>query len=1274
MKKNLTLLLAALFVLVKGTEPNFSVSFDKTLNGKTLSGKVVEPCTSGNTVLSKDIHGYGVAHPDLGGFAYPVSQEWFNINNCTVNFFIRPNKWGNGVRPESKKNHFIPILLIDAGKSSVWSMLFFVNWTARGSCTVQLQSRIYKDNKLKSVYAATTAPKETFIPDEWTMVTLAWNEQDIAVFLNGKKVTSNHYGFPTTKKHNPKWQLRFFPSDFWKAGKLPEMGIADLRVYDSFLSYAQIADLYTEYKKKSKPEKQSVLAVPKTSVPVNIDGKIEDSEWKDASCIPIGKGFGTGFYYGTQAGKMYVKHDEKNLLIAATAPGKARLKAPAKENTNKVFSGSEFEIWWRLPGENSKETCQFGIAPNGAWAFRKGKSWRKIQFSSGTAQTSDSWNIELSIPFKEMGISPRQTAEMEFCLHQMDIADRSDCWLVWDAHNISGNLRRLEENLGLVSFRDDTRNICLQRLGEPEYGNLSLNFSARDADLRFTAGENVLQDRNKLAHQQKLVQGLCSVEAEASADGALLFRYSAGIKVKTPFSVDAKCFASKKKIVFQVDLRGLSAIDYQASIPPSLTLSLVDMQGKALLKKQYRISGPTAEYELPFDSIQPGKYQLKLEAAINSRMFVKTIPFERPDDVFITHPAGMERTVPFPFHPIAASGNTVTASYARYEFGSTSFLPEQVFAHGNKLFAAAPSLEVKTGNGTEVFSSGKTRLVESAKDKIVHEGVLKGRDVEISWTRQIMYDGMIRIDFRVSPRKKQVMIQDLKVHFSLEKESSQYALSPSYSAKWTKEGILDVFPCAWLSGQKAGFSIFTHNDKNWLYKGEPLRMRRQKDGTALMSAVMIEQNAVLTKPADYTLAMIATPTKPPREDFRRIHLSSLGHISGQTCQVVGWDGLGHRCFKRSMDFSQPVDAGIRYWEKYLLDSKAKVTQLLPYIFGGMPSNTPVADYYGYDWENKANGETRPPFGVRQDPVDQQEYYFCRFFPSLNSAYKDYLSYYLNELLKKYDCFVGMYIDGFSFFQTDMPYQGESLVSVFPQKKEIRNYDIFGARETYERCYKVIRANRGEKGLLIAHDWDVYFPMMNSFADVGYPGEEYMHSIREGERVYMDATPLEKWQSNYNSAIYGLAMQFLGQWAKLGGDLRRAKPEIREKLTRPAITMCLLHDVQVAGDWFPPVDPIWNLFSNTELNKASFIGYWQKGAISSPADNVKISHYNLQNGDICVIVGNLAKEGNAPVLKLPEGHDYTDALDHQKIVPGQPVEVSAGGYRIIWGKGHGNRKK
>ncbi len=1274
-----------LYSLILTANPTLTIDFNqKDLIGKTPSGQSVTCRIETDSdikkpTFSEGINGRNSVKIENGGLSVPLSEKYFNINNGSVIFWIKPENWGNGlISPGKSGLVLVPILAISNPGGYQWSQFLYLAINQQnGSTLLSYRSQVYEPQR-RQVYLQEHLLKGMMDSNGWSMVAITWSNMELKTYINGLMIGSASYGLPINKTLNSEWKLWFMPTPWWNVDYTYKTQLSDIKIYDNMLNELQIKEIYNNAVGTGKTASKAETTIPQTDSVPKIDGIIGAAEWADASMVPLMRENGSGHINTTYPAWVMLKHDTDNLYIACNAVGK-NIKCTGKDNQSdmNMFSGTEFEICWRLPESEPQKCFQIGMAPNNSYmSISANGELDKIKFDFKTQRTDSGWTVEAAIPLSQMGIKIPGTYDIQMLLHRPEYNDTRSNWIVWNLEKPGGKM--FWENMGKAHFRTDNLAFQINEIGDLNYGGYNIKLAVTpktkgEFNTSICSVDRIIEESSNAKHLSGIINpGVydLNIKGTDTVNEKQVFNFSAGFNVKDPFSFEPIVYQSVKNIQLNVDAQGLQQkLSNQLSDGKvQFSACLSSPEGKTYGDGIWTMTKFKESFILQFTEMPEGEYTIKTSIVADGKSIERCKKFIRPSDIFLRDRKGLERTIPAPWKPLNLKGNTINTPFISYTFNDGAF-PCKIVSHGEIVMNDEPQLLVKIGKQEYVFTPETNKNLEASADYIINTGVMKcsKANLVLDWIRKIHYDGLIRYDFKLYPSGGQVKIDGLRLLTKIPSKIAQYSLSPIYNPEWTTQNAVDVFPSAWLTNNQAGFNIFTDNDANWVYdeKTKPIKLRRTSDGGATIEAGLINSPVNIKQVVTYVIGMTGTPTKPPRSDWRNIHDGGWGLLQGQNIQIIGWGGIRNWIFKRVQSFSEPQDGNFKYWEDFLKKRKAKLSKLFPYGYlTAMPDNNPIFDYFGSEWLYKVKGFAPPRIERCQDKIDN-EWFYLGVPVCLNKiGYADYLAYYVDQYMSRYSFIPGPYFDGSGVCETDTPYKDTNLKDVFYPERKVYNTNHFGMRDLYERFYRITRKHRGDDGLVFIHSWSDYRPSITSFVDIIYPGEEFMHSISNGLQVYVEA-PLEQWQSNYSGKIYGTAVQFLSQYRNLGGDLINMPPEKRWEYTKPLLMMCLIHDVQLSGCWYPDVEKAWEILDKNQVTKADFNGYWKQDKIKTGNEQVKVSFYSWSNHqDRLLMIGNLSKQKQTVTLSLDSSFKARDEITGKPVDLRQPLTVENWGFRII----------
>ena len=1136
-----------------------------------------------------------------------------NLNNGTLSFDIEPLNF-DGKTWKPGENRYITLFAAatDSGYTQLWLYLYphnksigFFSWD-NNRATVQARGSLLK-------------VPGAFDRNKKTRVTATWDPQFIRLFINGVEVANASYGLGSDRVASQDMLIRFMPRNY-QGKKLHNYRcrLSSLYLLDTTKTPGSIQAEFTAGKMdSSKILTLSELVAPKLVKTPVIDGKASTGEWDDAAMVPLQKQNAKSQLDSSIAATVKVKHDFKKLYCLFDVPGekKPQLSAPADTFGSDVYSDSLVEVYLRKRNSARNDYYQFTVSPRNAHSvMTPGAKIKNIPFEHKAALLKNRYQVEIAIPLKNINMQDLKELEVNFGLHlpeneQLSLLDR---WIAWSG------IKRAAFALqcGKLTLADSNTVSRLQPFRGLNYGKVELSHSSNvpaSAELTLRNGVGKVMLSKKFADARKLAAafplkwiggGFLDFKVTDSK-GRVLNSTSGKLLIQEPFSITYRTLPSAGKIEFDIDANGLG----KSAAGKLFFTGILKDANKVLSQCKSRLTSLRSVAEMKLPALRPGKYKVQLSLSDGRNNYVKMLDFERPDDTFIKKALGRERTIPAPWGKMTFKDNKIKGSYFSYTFDKNSPFPVLAEKMGKKILNSG-NLELIVNGKKQQFLHKNVKIVENAPDRSIVTGELQCRTapLKVVYKRIASYDGLLKYHLTLVPAHP-VTVNRFAWQGKIMPEMAKYGINPDVSPSFLKDySTLDkvvhrTFPVAWVTGLKYGFTLFSDNDANWVGDSRYALVMDKTPERTLLTAEMIGKNVTVKRNIPYVLAMMSTPGKPPRSDWRQVycHVPDKPGTGGTYYRSIGW---GH---ERLMFRWYRWICLTHLWNpsaaaKRVAYFKQRGALSIPYCCGAlMPDSNPIYNYYGHEWRRSFQGRLQP---ACEQGTDLDGVMFNGGIPicANNTGFADYMTYYTDQYLKKYDLY-GIYLDFAGVYKTDKPFYDTDLTEYLTPGRKVSAWNIFGLRELYERLRKVLQKH-GKDKVLWLHEWDRYHPAYASFGDLIYPGEEFMHKIRVNRRVYGEETPLEQWQVAYNSEVNGAAVQFLTQYRYFREPIHNLKKSEAEKLdfARDLMTMVLLHDVNMSDVFTKSWHALWD---KLEIKKAQFYGYYTAPAVKVTTDNAAV---------------------------------------------------------------------
>ncbi len=1127
---------------------------------------------------------------------------------------------------------------------------------------------------------------------KWHQVVVTWNQEMLSLYIDGKEPmkTPLRIGKQTVAPTRPFVKLNsqtplpaalpggWFSvgmSPNWTARKevLPENSTAidSIAIFDRPLSAAEIRAAYEKViPPVPKTVRDNLLTIPQNGRGITLDGKIDSTEWDEASGVlmrPVKSG-------PDIKGAARVRHDGNNLYIAFSSRTPCARKA-LTERDAPLWNDDNFEFHLLTP---EKRYFQYIVNGNGAlFDQQDGKpSWNGAA-RTAVHHTADGWTAELVIPLEELGGMKKLLGgkvQADFCASRHEGLH----YLLYHW----GSTKSFKPN-DEVRFGTDGKFFRIDQVGDLTRGELSLECRSSEG---LTTRTGVIPDGYpEIAYpenpaskpwKRRLPAGNLALEIAASSGKTPLYYYRRDFQVSYPLEISYNFKADKNEMEAILDFSnaGNDMIErIGKGIPAVVTFR--SETGSVLTEKKIQIREVKSSIVLPLPAqLKPGSYSVQAEAGD----VVQSVPFRMPDTAPYQLRLGDDHTIPPPWSAVESSGAGKYKVWGRtYEFSSDPF-PRQI-QHGKSDLLLSPP--VWRLNGAPVRWN-PPEVTEKQPDFIKFKGTGESGAVRFDWTGELWFDGAYILRLGMTAEKP-AEIRDFSLRYAVPAEIGRFAMDPILTP-WKnnraevalgrdsrrKDNIL------WLCGEEKGVMFWVKSDANWANrKGEsPMVAERSKDRVEA-SINIISAPVKLSGRAEYTFVMMGTPSRPLPGNFRMVNYGGYLKNPYTTHQSVGWGQ-----WNKTASDSDPSSANTPYpadkekfrkfCELYRNANNAKLH------FYSMPGNLcnvePDFDYFGTS-SRLIPGE---PYAGEKSGMPWRTERFCTNATSLPA---DFWTYKLDRSLSEFKQLDGIYFDCASSRFCENRQHGCGGVDAFG--KAYTSSDALGLRNFMMRVYKTVKKHNGS---MMIHSHVQFIPFTHEFTDFFAPGENTFHLMVDNiEYGYCEGIPLEEYQSNFNYRRAGVAFCMLLQTGRAATLMPALKNRRKEIITNPeyairALTPFILHDVNIWDSYLSreTMAKYWGLRKSCGFDKISaFRGYWAEDCpVKSATPGLLCSVYEWKTPSPfsrIIAVGNFKRE-TLPVkleidfksLGVPPPERYTDLWSGRELTPGELADLTLPGNHFL----------
>lgn len=412
----------------------------------------------------------------------------------------------------------------------------------------------------------------------------------------------------------------------------------------------------------------------------------------------------------------------------------------------------------------------------------------------------------------------------------------------------------------------------------------------------------------------------------APGRGTPLLSQTWNLNVGPPVELAVRAFITR-------DLLRVEARPDTALFPAAETEVRVSLEGPAgrILEQAVAMDPKSGEarIEIPGTRIPKGRLTVQARAVRSGTNTVFTVektlesPLHPP---WLGTQEGITREVPAPWTPVEAEGDAVRCWGRSYRF-TRSVLPTEVETRGAQILAGPIMLTGRASGAPLLWREGKVAFSERGGARAVLAGNARAAGVTLSGNTTVEFDGMIRVDLKLTPDAGAALLEDLTLEIPLKAEHARYLYhfpgmwgSIANSAALPAEGWTHGFkPFVWLGDEDRGFAWFCESDRNWFPLGKETAVKgmfdrslvstnrnqavsgpdaaltiRREGGTVMLRCRLIQGEQRITGPLEYTFGFHATPVKNPEKtvwDYRITHHGRYGLEKGAGgCVTYAADG------------------------------------------------------------------------------------------------------------------------------------------------------------------------------------------------------------------------------------------------------------------------------------------------------------------------------------------------------------------------------------------------
>jgi len=462
------------------------------------------------------------------------------------------------------------------------------------------------------------------------------------------------------------------------------------------------------------------------------------------------------------------------------------------------------------------------------------------------------------------------------------------------------------------------------------------------------------------------------------------------------------------------------------------------------------------------------------------------IDLDDPAEPWKKQPVGVERTVPVPFEPLRASGDTVSCWGRTYQLGG--LLPVQVTSQGQPLLAGPMRLIVggKDQGGSTVQGQGRLGLVRD--DRAGFSGLAETELADISVQGWLEYDGAVQIKLSVQP-KGTVTFGKLAIEIPFRPEIAKYFHISSQWGKCIYDRVgaepdwrfsTDWQALTWIGDDYRGLTFVSERSYNWTGPAEEALELRRRGDAVVFRANLINESTALAGERSYTIGLQATPGKPMENGWQGRHPGQGGvNVTPQIAASARDQGQNIALIWNSDTkwFSYPQAKGSEALKQAVRTYHDAGMRAVIYItLSGTGPQSEVFRRNADQWRMESEG--KPLFG--EETTEGGGEVYVSTCPA--STYADWLVWAVDQAMTEYDL-DGVYVDNAGPYYCDNPRHGCGGA-------EGRRYPYFANRELHKRLWSVVRKHKPQTGIIWEHNSRTSNSLNLTFVDIYSDGEHF----------------------------------------------------------------------------------------------------------------------------------------------------------------------------------------
>lgn len=854
-----------------------------------------------------------------------IVDDLLDHRSGSVSFWVKPLDWHGGdapfhimLRAMAGQTHFLVYKYFNSDR-----LLFLVG--------------------LPEKWTSVRTSVADWAPGAWHHVAATWSEDEIALWVDGRRRAAERLRYPTPPFANLE-PLSVGPGG-WTFGTGGTSLLDELRLYGHVIDRTEIEAQYLQHAGPAAICHNAGLIVT-GAANATADGTLGEDEYAFT---------GTGFQrldstLSPIQSRYFLGYDAEALHIAIQSPLAEAPGAAADAQRDADLSGVDRVELYLAPGETADPLYHLVLAPDGRRTDARGgdTTWDCHGLIADHRVADGTWIAEASIPFAALGLStPPDGQDWRINLGRVfpafegvtGVAPAVGTLADW-SNFVTLRFRQTAPGIRILSLVEPATGIYQPRVearagGPLEVAGTLFSSTGRDYGDRTVSFTLCREGRaTPFAPPETTVTGRMSYVLELSegaGDAAEpLYRGSFVYDPQAPLSV---LFAYTLHATREL------AVAAHTRLEGEVRARFFRLDGTVALERR-RPAPPGDHYlnlrfALDLEALTPGDYVLRIdhlapdgtatgdfeqEYRVPDVSSAAYQPYEDPDAA----------VVPAPWTPLQTDASTATMLGRTYGFGG-GFLVSSLQSEGQEMLAA-PMRLVLDGKQLSPAAEPTVRKLSDAEVRAEWEKATDLGPIQVDSRLTVHFDGYCEVSMTLRPPADgpiEIASLSLEVPFRSEVISLVRDSFVSYGSKsgaigdyWSQ--TLADRPMLWVGTEQIGFNWIADDLSGWHYRQEQKNVEIvREDAQAVLRLNLIDTPLRVDAPRTIDFGFVLTPSRPLDPRLRRSRTDREWQMWAQPWNYFNYLDADE------MDMAQLEAAGERHDETFLYMSHNFVSPFCP---------------------------------------------------------------------------------------------------------------------------------------------------------------------------------------------------------------------------------------------------------------------------------------------------------------------------------------------------------